>query len=323
MSERPSPELQALAAELFAAARAERPGPALGRRLALIDPRQTRQQAARIDSALDSASDAAPAARRRQGRLARAVVWAALAAGSVGLWWVAQAGDAVLISAERTPERAHAPRASQQLTAPSPALPPAPVAASVPPSAAVRLSEPLAPSPVAAEPAAAVRAPAHSSQGRDAHAPSRAREPRAAAPRAERRASTTDVAPITHESPPSSSGSNAAAGVSLARTPAAAPPPSAPPASLRRELELLEQARAALRTGDPRQALDRLETHARERSSGALVAEATLLRIEALAALGERSAASDLARRFVNDNPHSALSDRARSFIDAVETAAP
>jgi hypothetical protein len=34
-----------------------------------------------------------------------------------------------------------------------------------------------------------------------------------------------------------------------------------------------------------------------------------------LAALGRKPAASELAQRFVRDNPNHALSDRARSFI--------
>ena len=38
MSDEPTPQLRALAVKLFAAGRAERPGPALGRRLALIAP---------------------------------------------------------------------------------------------------------------------------------------------------------------------------------------------------------------------------------------------------------------------------------------------
>jgi outer membrane protein assembly factor BamD (BamD/ComL family) len=89
------------------------------------------------------------------------------------------------------------------------------------------------------------------------------------------------------------------------------------------ELDLLKRARAALRSGDTRQALALLDTHARERGGSELIAEATLLRIEALSALGERVTASDLARRFVHDSPHSALSDRAKSFISADTPHAP
>jgi outer membrane protein assembly factor BamD (BamD/ComL family) len=89
------------------------------------------------------------------------------------------------------------------------------------------------------------------------------------------------------------------------------------------ELDLLKRARAALRSGQPRNAIDLLEAHGRERGGSELVAEATLLRVEALAALGERTVASDLASRFVRENPHSALSDRAKSFILAGAPGAP
>jgi hypothetical protein len=93
--------------------------------------------------------------------------------------------------------------------------------------------------------------------------------------------------------------------------------PHAKPSTLRAELELLAQARSALRAGDAARALELLDRHDRERSGGELVAEATLLRIEALSVRGEPRAASELAARFVRDNPHSALSDRAKTFIRA------
>lgn len=79
----------------------------------------------------------------------------------------------------------------------------------------------------------------------------------------------------------------------------------------------MERARTALRSGNGAQALELLDRHARERSGTALEAEATLLRIETLAALGRRSEASELAARFVRESPNSALGDRAKSFIVA------
>jgi hypothetical protein len=96
-----------------------------------------------------------------------------------------------------------------------------------------------------------------------------------------------------------------------------APPSTSPqqPLTLLGELDLLKRARAALRSGQPRNAIALLEAHGRERGGSELIAEATLLRVEATAALGERTVASDLATRFVRENPHSALSDRAKSFI--------
>jgi hypothetical protein len=89
------------------------------------------------------------------------------------------------------------------------------------------------------------------------------------------------------------------------------------------ELALLEQARAALRSRDARRSLELLDRHAAAHTGNGLLAEATLLRIESLAAIGRHGEASDLAARFVRDNPHSALSDRAKSFILAPSGAAP
>ena len=83
------------------------------------------------------------------------------------------------------------------------------------------------------------------------------------------------------------------------------------------ELDLLKRARTALRSGDGGQALELLGQRAREHTGNGLDAEATLLRIEALAALGRQGEASELATRFVRENPNSALGDRAKSFIRA------
>jgi hypothetical protein len=97
--------------------------------------------------------------------------------------------------------------------------------------------------------------------------------------------------------------------------PSADPAARVPPMTLRAELELLKRARTALRSGDAAQALELLSLQARERTGNGLGAEATLLRIEALAARGRHGDASELAARFVRDNPNSALGDRAKSFI--------
>jgi outer membrane protein assembly factor BamD (BamD/ComL family) len=83
------------------------------------------------------------------------------------------------------------------------------------------------------------------------------------------------------------------------------------------EIELLKRARTVLRSGDAAQAIELLTRHARERTGNGLEAEATLLRIEALAALGQHADASELATRFVHENPNSALGDRAKRFIRA------
>lgn len=97
--------------------------------------------------------------------------------------------------------------------------------------------------------------------------------------------------------------------------PSAAPTaePAAPRPSLAQDLQALMSIRSALRAGEGAKALDLLDRRAR--TGGELEAEATVLRIEALASLGRRQEASELARRFVQANPNSALADRAKGLV--------
>jgi hypothetical protein len=102
--------------------------------------------------------------------------------------------------------------------------------------------------------------------------------------------------------------------------PSAAPAPSTPPpvhsapATLTDELSSLKLASSALSAGDARAALAALDQYDRMKGQK-MRAEATLLRIEALARAGQPDAASTLAKRFVEQNPESPLVDRARSFV--------
>ena len=75
--------------------------------------------------------------------------------------------------------------------------------------------------------------------------------------------------------------------------------------------------RAILRSGDSTTALELLDRRAREAAGNELDAEATLLRIEALASAGRQRESSDFAQRFVEQNPNSALAERAKAFIKA------
>jgi hypothetical protein len=86
------------------------------------------------------------------------------------------------------------------------------------------------------------------------------------------------------------------------------------PPSLGSEVELLERARALLAHDDPAQALRALDEYTQTLRDVALRDEATLLRIDALARSGQRSAAEQLARRFVDEHPDSPLADRARKL---------
>jgi hypothetical protein len=89
-----------------------------------------------------------------------------------------------------------------------------------------------------------------------------------------------------------------------------------PRAPLAEQLRRLKQARTALRAGDGATALALLESYDAELHGTDLAAEATLLRLEALTAVGRKAEAAALARRFVAENPDSPMVDRARSFIE-------
>ena len=300
MSDEPTPELRALAARLFRAGRIERPGPALGRRLLLIEgQRDSATPAPR--TATGTLADAAVPARRglTPSRLALWLAAAALLGGGIGGWF-ALGPRPIPISAESAGS-AHA-RAS-----------------------AARVSAARAVVDEGAETSAgaAVDLFAANSDGRSESA----RTPSDAA------TAPPLAGPPPNDAPPRRVPSAArkttrAAATRVAATPAAAAPLSVPqpaaarssssepaPHSLLDELELLKGARSALRSGEAARALELLERHTRERRSLGLDAEATLLRIETYAALGRDDEASELAARFVRDNPNSALGDRAKTFI--------
>jgi hypothetical protein len=119
------------------------------------------------------------------------------------------------------------------------------------------------------------------------------------------------VAPAPLRAPPRSKTRTPAPPTVRAPEPATPQPPTPRP-SLARDLQELMQIRSILRAGDGARALQLLDQRAQ--TGGELEAEATLLRIEALASVGKRAEASELARRFVVANPNSALTDRAKAF---------
>jgi hypothetical protein len=136
------------------------------------------------------------------------------------------------------------------------------------------------------------------------HAVTRVPPPAPKAPQSEVRSLKSEVpapqAPVVDDPPP-----------------AAAAPPAAAPLDARRlaaEVALLDKARAAL-ASDPAAALEALDEHARSFPDGALLAEADLVRIEALLATGRRSDATALANSFLSRYPRSPLAKRVRSLL--------
>ncbi len=97
------------------------------------------------------------------------------------------------------------------------------------------------------------------------------------------------------------------------------PPRVAAASSLRRELELVTAARQALRGGDGSACLASVDRYAQEFPSGQFTYEGHVMRIEALALLGDREKAGRLARAFLDANPKSPYADRVRSVLARVE----
>ncbi|MEY2934364.1 MAG: hypothetical protein RL033_5113, partial [Pseudomonadota bacterium] len=247
MSDEPTPEVRALAAKLFSAGRAERPGPALGRRLLLIEPPTAAagspsppagEASGRVPSVLRSPFDLPT--RMRVPR-ARWLAAAALIAGGFGLSFVLEHGrDTVSISAERIRSK------PAEFTAP--------------------VSAPVA-EPAARRKSAADVAPRGDEADLTAHGDAAERS----APRSEtaahprQRAHRSRVDPAAPQRPAPSASE------------AAAPPAPLPmtlPMTLLAELELLKRARSALRSGDGAQALELLEQREREHTRNGLDAEA-------------------------------------------------
>jgi hypothetical protein len=87
--------------------------------------------------------------------------------------------------------------------------------------------------------------------------------------------------------------------------------------SLVEEVGSLDRARAALASGDPREALSRLARHEQRFPSGALEPEAVVLRVRALVQLGQQAEAHALAGRFLAAQPNSPQAARLRALISA------
>lgn len=96
-------------------------------------------------------------------------------------------------------------------------------------------------------------------------------------------------------------------------------PPGASSLTVREEIALVEKARAALRQGDAAGCLASLEVRQRAVRGGVLQPEATVLRIEALRALGQRAVATREALRFFHAYPDSPLLQRIRDLLEQAE----
>ena len=96
------------------------------------------------------------------------------------------------------------------------------------------------------------------------------------------------------------------------------PAPGAPAGqgTFREELALVSAARTALETGDASACLRAVDRYDERFRAGIFAQEIEVLRIEALAASGDRTRARALAERFLAVNAKSPYADRVRSLIE-------
>jgi hypothetical protein len=85
--------------------------------------------------------------------------------------------------------------------------------------------------------------------------------------------------------------------------------------SIASEVDELDRARAALGSGEPKRAIERLNRYDRSYPQGMLREEALRLRIEAMVSAGERASARSLAQRFQARYPDSTHSDRLKALV--------
>jgi outer membrane protein assembly factor BamD (BamD/ComL family) len=83
------------------------------------------------------------------------------------------------------------------------------------------------------------------------------------------------------------------------------------------EIRLLDQARAALRAGDPAHAEVLLDRFDREHPRPVLADEATVTRVEALLLRGEAEEANRIGEKLLRERPNSVQAQRVRSLIAA------
>jgi hypothetical protein len=89
----------------------------------------------------------------------------------------------------------------------------------------------------------------------------------------------------------------------------------APAPALETEIDALAAVRAAIVRGDPRAALEKLDAFGGAFPNAALADEAMVLRVDALASLGDRVAAATLAHRFLASNSSSPHAPHLRAVV--------
>lgn len=124
---------------------------------------------------------------------------------------------------------------------------------------------------------------------------------------------TPPLAEPTVESAASAPPTTLVAPMAPAGSPSAAASMTEP--SLADEVAALDRARGALASGDPRGAQAQLDAYQQRFPRGVMGPEATVLRIEALTAAGDRAGARSMAEQFLATHPNSPHASRLRSLV--------
>ena len=134
-----------------------------------------------------------------------------------------------------------------------------------------------------------------------------------------RKAANTSTPSVSADSvPPATSDAQAEVATAPAVASSASARPTRPEATagrLSREVAALERAHQALAAQDPSSALHFLDRYRAEFPSGALGSEATVLRVQALLASGNRAAAQTLADAYSSAHPDSPYSRRIQAIL--------
>jgi hypothetical protein len=133
-------------------------------------------------------------------------------------------------------------------------------------------------------------------------------------PSSRRLAEKAVLEPPTEPAVPAASAAEPAAAAEAAPPTELPEPPRA--ASIAGEVAEIDRIRSALRQGQARAALSGLEQYFRASPTRVLETEATILKVDALVALGERERARALAREFVSRQPMSRHAERLRQLAE-------
>jgi len=127
------------------------------------------------------------------------------------------------------------------------------------------------------------------------------------------------IAPTAPALAPSEPASDSANAPSEAKGVAKSKSAPAASSSLSRELSVLKQAHDAIARGNPRGALAALDGYHARFPQGALGAEETVVRVQALLALGDRARATAIAHQFSAAHPDSLYAQRVERLVSGTK----